>query len=570
MTYPTGYNPSQLSPEVFIYDHSNVLKYTFQTSTTQGSPTQDFKLTDLTFTNEGDGAYGHAILIIQDNDGALIDKTELRRRSKIKRQWNIQIYLGKNNAGLSRWFYGKIMNTSIIRPGTNLQSIILQCTGWGEMLKNKITTIIRNQDKGADGIDLDDTDVKTRLDNLILDMFEDTDHYFDENIKAISTITAAIDPVGICDECLDIKIANVNELGNSFAGFISRMVGVANASWHIDYDRKIIVRDTHSHDSGFLFTNSLTDLDTVGWDKGKLGFLLENPISWRDESFESMYSWIHGFGHFAPSLDIHNDPTVNSSDNMDDEWIAIPFTPTVDNVFKVAIKMSRTGTPPNISDFRIHGDNAGDPDPNDIRRTIKLSKESLGKFATGTPTNWIEFPISPKLLIEPNTPLHLVFPQYGNSSNTFNIGYESGTGSYKVSSDGISWSGATGDIALRIYSAKRLRTSVENTRLSQLFEEPREKLIPIRADLEEQTVRQALIQAALVLGKERRVYEDVVITATDDRIPLSSFCRLKDVKTGLDIKAGIVSYTVEMHGGDIDSNLGADRITLTLDDIHAA
>ena len=79
-----------------------------------------------------------------------------------------------------------------------------------------------------------------------------------------------------------------------------------------------------------------------------------------------------------------------------------------------------------------------------------------------------------------------------------------------------------------------------------------------------------MIQAALVLGKERRVYEDVVITATDDRIPLSSFCRLKDVKTGLDIKAGIVSYTVEMHGGDIDSNLGADRITLTLDDIHAA
>lgn len=570
MPFPTGYNPLPLAPEVFIYDHANVLQYTFQTSATQGNPIQDFKLMDLSFTTEGDGLYGHGVLIIQDHTGELIDKTKLRRSSKILRQWSIQIFLGKNNAGLSRWFYGKIMDADIIRPGTATQGIVLLCTGWGEILKNKITTIKRNQDKAENGIDLDDTDIKTRLDSLILDMFEDQDHYYDENIKPISTITAAIDTVGICDECLNIKIANVNEIGNSFAGFISRMAGVANVSWHIDYDRKIIVRDSNSHDSGFLFTNNTIDLDTLGWDKSKIGFLLDTPIVWKDSSFETMFSWIHGFGHFAPSLNVKEDTTPDAADNTDDEFIAIPFTPDVDNIFKIAFRMTKTGTPATNAIIEIRGDDGtGKPDLADIRRTITLTKEFLQGLGTSTPADWVEIPVSPKLEITPNETLHIVFRKYGDASNTYNVNYKSGSGTYNVSPTDSTWSSATGLMNYRIYDAKRLKTSVENANLSQILEEPREKLLPIRPDLEEQTVRQALIAASSLLGKERRVYQDVVVTAPDDRIPLSSFCRLKDKLTGLNVKANIVSYTVEMHGGDIDSNLGADRITLTLDDIHS-
>jgi hypothetical protein len=78
-----------------------------------------------------------------------------------------------------------------------------------------------------------------------------------------------------------------------------------------------------------------------------------------------------------------------------------------------------------------------------------------------------------------------------------------------------------------------------------------------------------LLIAGETLGRERRVYEDVIATMPDDRIPLSSYIRLQDSLTGLDIKATIVSYSVEMHAGDAETNIGATSVKLTLDDIHA-
>jgi hypothetical protein len=569
MTLTPNFNPTESAPEIFIYDYDGALQYTYQTTKTQGSPTQNFRLTDLSFTVESNASYGHATLLLEDNANTLIDTT-LRRRCLIKREWDIQIYLGKNNAGLKRWFYGKIKSATIIRPGTATERVQLNCTGWGEVLKNKITTIKRNQDKAANGIDLDATDTKTKIYNLILDMFEDTDHNFDNNITPISTITAALADPGICQDCTDISLANVNELGNSYAGFISRVVGASNTDWFIDADRKIIVRDSVNHDSGFLATNDLTGLDAQGWDAGKIMYLKNSPFAWDDSSFDTMYSWIHAYGHFSPSLNLSETTTPDATDSMDDEYLSIPITPTVDNIFKIAVRMIKTGTPATNTIVEIRGDDGtGKPDVTDIRRRIVITKEILQGLGTSTPAGWFEIPVSPKLEIEPNDPLHIVFHKYGTVSNTFNLDYKSGSGTYYVSTDDATWSSSTGLINYRVYDAKRLKTSVENTNLSKTLSEQREKLLPIRADLEEQTVRQALLIAGETLGRERRVYEDVICTMPDDRIPLTAYMRFQDSTTGLDIKANIVSYSVEMHAGDKQSNIGASSVKLTLDDIHA-
>jgi hypothetical protein len=569
MTLTPNFNPTESAPEIFIYDYDGVLQYTYQTNKTQASPTQDFRLTDLSFTIESNGSYGHATLQLEDNSNTLIDTT-LRRKCTILREWDIQIYMGKDNTGLQRWFYGKIKSASVIRPGTATERIQLNCVGWGEVLKNKITRIKRNQDKASNGIDLDDTDTKTKIYELIQDMFADTDHNFDNNIAPINTFTYTTGDDGICTDCTDISLANVNELGNSYAGFISRVVGAANADWYIDADRRIVVRDSVNHDSGFLATNNLTGLDAQGWDAGKIMYLKNTPFSWDDNSFDTMYSWIHAFGHFAPSLNIEETTTPDANDSMDDEFISIPITPTVDNIFKIAVRMIKTGTPATNSILEIRGDDGtGKPDLVDIRRKIVLTKEILNGLGSSTPAGWFEIPVSPKLEITPNENLHIVFHKYGDVSNTYNIDYKSGSGTYYVSTDDSTWNTSTGLINYRVYDAKRLHTSVENTNLSQILGEQREKLLPIRADLEEQTVRQALLIAGETLGRERRVYEDVICTMPDDRIPLVSYMRFQDSTTGIDIKANIISYSVEMHAGDSQTNIGASSVKLTLDDIHA-
>jgi hypothetical protein len=565
-----GYDPTESAPEIYIYDFDGVLKYTYQTAKTQASPTQDFRVTDLEFTIEGNGSYGHATILIEDNAGALLDTTSLRRRCLIKKEWKIIIKMGKNNAGLAIWFQGKIKSTPTLRPGTALERVQITATGWGEILKNKVTTIKRNQDKAANGIDLDDADTKTRLDNLIIDMFEDTDHYIDNNIPQISTITYAVAADGLCAECLNIKVANVNEFGNSFAGFISRMCGIANVDWYVSPDRALIVRDGLSYDSGFLITNNLTGLDAVGWDSGKLMYILNEPIAWDDNSFDTMYSWIHGMGHFKPTLDVKEETLPNASDNVDDEWIAIPFTPVQDNIFKIALRSIRTGTPAQNATIEIRGDDgAGKPDLTDIRRTLVVTRETLQALGTTVPATWLEIPVSPKLDVEPDTPLWIVLKRYGSASHTYNINYKSGSGTYYVSTDDITYNVATGLVNYRIYSAKRLRTSVENTVLSQKLDEQKEKILPIRSDLEEQSVRQAMIIASEALGKVRRVYDNVICSMPDDRIPLAAFLRFQDLKTGLDIKAVITGYNVEMHAGDVNTNLGATQVTLTLDDVYS-
>lgn len=309
MTLTPNFDPTESSPEIYIYDYDGVLQYTYQTNKTQSSPTQNFRLTDISFVIESNSSYGHGTLLLEDNANVLTDTT-LRRKCKIKREWSIQIFLGKNNTGLTRWFYGKIKSATVMRPGTSTERIQLNIVGWGEVLKNKITTIKRNQDKASNGIDLDPSDTKTKIYELIVDMFEDTDHNFDNNVDKINTFTYTTGNEGICTECTDISLANVNELGNSYAGFISRVVGAANADWYVNADRRIVVRDPVNHDSGFLATNNLTGLDAKGWDNGKIMYIKNSPFAWDDSSFDTMYSWIHAFGHFAPSLNIKEDTTL--------------------------------------------------------------------------------------------------------------------------------------------------------------------------------------------------------------------------------------------------------------------
>jgi hypothetical protein len=569
MTLTPNFNPTESAPEVYIYDYDGTLAYTYTTAKTQASPVQDFRLTDLEFTVQANGSYGHATLLLEDNSGVLLDTT-LRKKCLIKREYDIQIYLGKNNAGRVRWFYGKVKSTIILRPGTASQRIQLNCVGWGEVLKAKITTIKRNQLKTSNGIDLDATDLSTKVYNLIDDMFTDTDHLFDNNITPINTFTYTTGEEGICTECTDVSLANINELGNTYAGFISRVVGTANADWHINADRRIVVRDPINHDSGFLVTNDLSGIDAQNWDSGKIMYIKDSPIAWDDSSYDTMYSWIHAYGHFAPSLGVKEETLPDAADNVDDEYVSVPFTPTHDNVFKLAFRMTKTGTPASNATIEIRGDDGtGKPSVTDIRRTIVITKEILQALGTTTPAPWFEVPVTPRLDVEPDQILHIVFPKYGSASHTFNVNYTIGSGTYHVAPDGITWSTATGLLNYRVYDAKRLHTSVENTNLSKILGEQREKLLPIRADLEEQTVRQALLIAGETLGRERRVYENVIATMPDDRIPLSSYIRLQDLQTGLDIKATIVSYSVEMHAGDAETNIGATSVKLTLDDIHA-
>jgi hypothetical protein len=211
---------------------------------------------------------------------------------------------------------------------------------------------------------------------------------------------------------------------------------------------------------------------------------------------------------------------------------------------------------------QIWGDTGGSgPDPADVRYKKLLNTETLNKLGTTTPADWFEIPIKPRLDIVPGEVLYIVFPKVGDASNTISVNYAAGSGTYWDSTDGTTWTSRTGKSNYRVYESRKLIPTVENTSATELLPEPRERIFPIRADLEEQTVRQTLLSAAEVLGKQRRTYGTVKISPVTARIPLGTFCKLEDVKTGLSVKANITAIDLRAD----TSTLGVQEIDLELD-----
>ena len=564
MTLTPNYNPNALHPRIVITNQFGGSAYTFESKELNPTGNQDFQLNALNLHLGVDDDFGTLQLVIHDNDGNLSDLTNTDRPGVIGREWSIQLYLGKSTATEERWFYGKIKNLTTQRPTTGIQTISIICVGYGIILRERISRLVRNQAKAADGVTLDDTDDSTKVSELILDLFQDRDHYVDNNIDRLTSITAQTSTTGngIDESATSQKIANINFNLAPFSQVISNLCGIANTTFHVNADRALVVQDPESRDSGFLFTNNLSGERATTWDSTKIGYILNAPLEWKDSSADMLYNFVHGFGHFKPGVSVSETTTPDAADNLDSEWHAIPFIPTADNIVKIAIRSIKTGTPAEDTSVQIWGDTGGSgPDPADIRYKKLLNTETLNKLGTTTPADWFEIPIHPRLDVTPGEQLYIVFPKVGDASNTISVNYAAGSGTYWDSANGTTWVSRVGKSAYRIYESRRLTTTVENTSAAEILPEPRERIFPIRSDLEEQTVRQTLLSAAEVLGKQRRTYGTVIVSPVTERIPLGTFCKLEDVKTGLSVKANITGIDLQAD----TSTLGVQRIELALD-----
>lgn len=561
MPLTPNYNADPLNPEVFIYDLSDVLQYTFQTSATQASPTRDFELRSYHLHNGINDDYGSLTLLIDDPTNALTDTTNTRRPCKIKRQWNIQFKLGKSNSTLYRAFYGKIFEAQVIRPNTNLQQILISCVGWGVRLRDRQTEIKRFQKKLADGISLDTTDTNTRVSELAKDLVVDVDHYPYAGLTTESAITTT----GV--DVIDVKLPDLQLQFESWASALNFLSSAGSVVYGVDADRDLFFRDPFTSDSGFLFTNDLEGTDAQGWDSNKIGYLFRSPLSFNDSTYEGGYSILYGYGGIKDTVDAATEYTSSNATYTAHEtnYIAIPITPSKDNISKIAFKMSKTGTPALNATIQIIGqDGSATPEETDLRQVITIPKEKL-QALTATPT-MTEIAMKEIVPVTPLTQIYLVVNKYGSAGNEINLDYTTGTGTYYTSTNGTTWASNVGRFNVRTYHSKSINVIVENT-VARAAYGIREKAIPFRNKIDEATVREALINASTILGKEKRIYSSVEVSAPTDRIPLGKFCRVYDSFNGMDIKAQITGVDVSGTAGN-NENKGTNKVTLTLVDYY--
>lgn len=560
MTLTNGYDPTPLAPKILIHDLDGNLQYTYEASQITASPTQDFYLRALSVHIGKDDDFGNASLVIDDPNASLVDTGNTRRVCKIKRQWNIQIYLGKSSGTLNRWFYGKIMEADVIRPTTNIQQIRLTCTGWGIRLKDRITSIKRFQAKDTDGLTLLSSDTSVRASELVKDVIQDTDHLPVVALGAESTLTVnGVDTV-------DVKLANYQMNFQTFAHAVADLAASGNASYGVDGNRDLYFRDGLVNDSGFLFTNNLSGTTAQGWSATKIGYLFNEPISYTDSSVDCAYSFLHGYGADVVTKDVEYN-SANATRSLHSSWLAIPFTPTSEIIAKCALSLSKTGTPSSASDanvdFRIIGDDGGNPDTGDLRKQTLVNKVKFDSLSgTGAFTE-IAFD---NISVSPGEQLFLMVRQFGSASHTIVADYQTGSGTYYTSSDGATWASATGNFKIRTYTVNPIIVTLEDTTARRKFG-IREKVIPFRNATQEETARLALEQISQILCKEKREYARLAISPPTDLIPIGKYCKLEDSLSGLSTLAEITSLDVSMVA-DNHTNIGADRVYVGLSEFH--
>mgnify|MGYP001162366429 FL=1 len=567
MSLTPNYDVSELSPKIIITDRTGVEKYRYETTVTTASvsPQQDFTLSELKVHNGSNTDYGYAILKIDDRDNLLTDTTNNIRDSKIERQWDIQIYFGKSQPLLQRWFYGKIFDVDIVRPFTNQQHLILSCIGWGAVLRDRITNIKRFQGKAADGITVDNTNTTTKVSELVKDIIEDTDHQADHGLD---NSDLGITANNIQD--IDVKLPDMQKSFSTYATALSELSSSGNAMFGVDADRDLFLRDPGSVDSGFLFTNDLAGDTAQNWDSSRIGYLINASQSWRDSSFDGAYSFLHGLGSNTVKIDQQNSGSENAVRTSNTSYVGIPFTPQQDNIGKLALRLAKTGTPTTpltVTICNVNTSDSNSPKLTSTKKTISLDASRIQSFTTSGA--WEELGLQEKIDVEVGTPLMLVIHKYGDSSHNLTMDYKTGSGTFWTSADGVdgNWSSATGLFSIRDYSQKALHIILENTRAKAKYG-TREKVVNFNAGQEEGSAREALISAGEVLGLERRFYSQVTVSPPTLRIPLGQYCRVYDSKTGLSVKANIISSDIEMKAKAGETSIGANKVTLGLEEVH--
>lgn len=564
MSLTPNYDISPLSPKIIITDRTGVEKYRYETTVTTASvsPQQDFTLSELQIHSGINSDYGYAVIKIDDKDNNLTDTTSKLRDSKIERQWDIQIYLGKSQPLLQRYFYGKIYDVDIQRPFTNRQTLVITCIGWGVTLRDRITNIKRFQGKTADGLTVDNTNTTTKISELVKQVVTDNDHQADHGL---TNDDLGITTTGVQE--VDVKLPDLQKNFATYATVLSELSSSGNVMYGVDPDRDLFLRDPNSVDSGFLFTNDLSSSVSENWDSSRIGYLINASQSWRDSSYDGAYSFLHGLGSNSVKIDTSKAGSENATRASNVSWIGIPFTPTTDNIAKIALKIAKTGTPTSPATIQITGIDTGTNKPkvDNLRKSLVLDSQRIQGLTTSGA--WEEISLDEKINVEPNTPLMIVVNQYGDGSDNFTLDYQTGTGTFYTSSDGVTWSSATGSFSFRDYSQKALHIILENTRAKAKYG-VREKVVNFNAGQEEGSAREALINAGEVLGLERRHYSQVTVSPPTLRVPLGQFCRVVDSKTGLNVKASIISMDIQMSSRSGETSIGADQVILGLEEVH--
>ena len=209
-------------------------------------------------------------------------------------------------------------------------------------------------------------------------------------------------------------------------------------------------------------------------------------------------------------------------------------------------------------------DGAGKPNINDIRLTRIIKGDQLEDELASAKYFEILFN---KFSIIPGSKIHCVLDKFSDAVNYPTLDYQTATGTYHDSADGITWTARSGDVKFKEFAAKTTHVLCENTVASRKFPGmARQMNVPMGNFASTDLALVKLAGIAVARGKQRRQYPSFQVSAPTDVLGLGKTFRFIDTRSGLVFSPNLMAYDLGGSAFDPQSNLGAKNISLTIEE----
>lgn len=552
-SYPAGYDAKGLCPQIILKNKAGTEQYRYEHPNIDNTPTQEFNLVSWFIEAGVNSNHGMAQILIDDRDNDLLDLTKNRRSVKIKNSWEMIINLGKDEAGLEVWFDGIIEEAEIIRPSANLQYILVTAFGWGIRTAHRLAKMSRFQLKNSGGLTLDSSDTNARVSELFKDVFEDDDVPAFRGLGQESITVTGVDTI-------DIKLPDYQRDFQTYALMLNELAAIPGSLYGVDPTKDAFLRLRGTTFGGYLITNDTENpaVLTTNWDQGKLLIMRNTEYRVKESVIDTGFTVGIGIGAQHDTLD-HDQTSANATLDLSSTNYAFEFDPIKDNVRKIALFLSKTGTLVKDLTVSIVGeDSGGGPNEDDIRKRVVIPASRLQSELGSSKYFEILFE---KIPVTFGEKLFVFIKKYGDATNYVSIDYQTGSGTYYTSADALTWSSNTGDAKFRTYHSKTMHIIGQNC-VARRSHRSKEMPINFQDFPDENTATQAMEGLLDTRGKIKALYSPITVSTPDARPDLGKTVRFKDVFNGKDVSLDMIGYSLGGTAFD-KNNMGAvDMVVL--------
>ncbi len=453
-------------------------------------PTHQFNLLRTSFNPQIQGKASRLILEIEDSAAALLNAFGNGN--------TVKVFLSKTSTFPTQpHFLGRV--EQVKRHRRNANELVYELTGLGitNRLFHRIGNLLRIQDRQADGVTQDNTDTKTRIDNLVKDLIQEEDAY--------PTGEPTMEDEGISVAGVSLSTKKIPQYFGEMkpiSDILKELSEVDGKDFWIDTLGVLQFTDPETSNSGVLFTD---DPDETH-DETLKGIIVDDEPFTVSEIIEGYtINRLFGLGGDELEKDQFQETVTGGPDALDANFRAIKFTPDKNKLAYIAINIDKTGTPLVDLQGQVRETFDDDNDADDPNGAI-VKAFALGKDKIASGQAWYYIDIGAEFL---NTKQNywLILNKVGSAGNTYRWFHDAlTTHTSAFSANGSTWTvDSTGvGYGFRTLSSNRLLTTAAEDDSIEKYG-LREDVFSNPAIRERETMQQLISEQVARLSKQKRI-----------------------------------------------------------------